>query len=360
MLNPMREILEQLGQRASERPSPFRAEAEAVLASFRDSKREIESKVRRGDLTPKVARAEADQLADGLGRALKQRAQDYSAIPRAFLDRLVEATERRKASADHASLDVLQRETNRLLRSVLIEQQIQVRQPEFESRAFVRPNAGGKPAPTLETLLAFHQRASVAGDASAVEWTRRRLEEQRPLASTNEDHRRIDLATDRPDQINPRLVAGFVEAMQGRDHEEMERFVTESVSSKDANACMAAFVLAREAPEGSRLRWVRNVLEGVATFPDAALASLREIEAEARVNEREAAVSQADFAIAQTKAEARLSGLEAPTDAEINRRASIQGRPVARPGEAIGLTLDRRGAFDSDVQVETTETLDVD
>jgi hypothetical protein len=360
MLNPLREILEQLGRKASERPSPFRAEAEAVLASFRDGKRELETKVRRGDLTPKVARAEATQLADGLGRALKQRAQDYSAIPRVFLDRLVEATERRKASAEHASPEVLQRETNRLLRSVLIEQQIQVRQPEFESRSYVRPSAGGQPAPTLDSLLAYHKHASVAGDAAAGEWVRRRLEEQRPLVATPEDHRRIDLATDRPDHVNPRLVAGFVEAMQGRDHEELEQFVSESVASRDTNACMAAFVLAREAPEGSRLRWVRNLLEGVDSFPDAALATLREIEAEARVTEREAAVSQAEFAIAQSENEARLSGLEAPTDAEITRRAAIQGRPVAQPGEAIGLTLDRRGAFASDLRVETTETPDVD
>jgi hypothetical protein len=355
MLNPTREILEQLGRRASERPSPFRAEAEAVLASFREGKRELENKVQRGDLTPKIARAEAVQLASGLGRALKQRAQDYSATPRAFQDLLVEASDRRKASAAHASLEVLQRETNRLLQSVLIEQQIQVRQPEFESRAFVRPNAGGKPAPTLETLLAFHQHASVAGDAAAGEWTRRRLEEQRPLVSTPEDHRRIDQATERPGNVNPRIVAGFVEAMQGRDHEELERFVSESVASRDANACMAAFVLAREAAEGSRLRWVRNVLEGIDAFPDAALTTLREIEAEARAAEREAAVSQAEFAIAQTEAEARMSGMEAPTEADLSRRASIQARPVARPGEAIGLTLDRRGQFNSDPTVETTE-----
>ena len=41
-----------------------------------------------------------------------------------------------------------------------------------------------------------------------------------------------------------------------------------------------------------------------------------------------------------------LNGLEAPTDRELERDSRIQSRPVARPGEAIGLALDRRGAIE--------------
>ncbi len=279
MLNPLREIVERLGRRSQERPSPFRSEAEQVLESFRAERRGIEQKVKHGDLTPKVARQQVAALAEGVERALKQRAGEFSTVSRAFLDRLVEASDRRKLAAERTSLEGLQRETNRLLRSVLVEQQIQVRQGEFESRAYLRPVAGGQPAPTLETLLAFHSHASIAGDDSAAEWGRRQLEAFRPLVQNADDQRRIDLATDRADRVNPRLVAAYVDAMQDQPPEEMERFVTESVASKDANACMAAFVMAREVPDGIRLRWVRQVIEGIEEFPDSALTTLRALEA---------------------------------------------------------------------------------
>jgi hypothetical protein len=355
MLNPLREIVERLGRRSSERPSPFRSEAESILEAFRADRRAIEQDVKHGDLTPKVARQRVAALAEGLEKALKQRAGDYSTVSRAFLDRLIEASERRKLAAERTSLDGLQRETNRLLRSVLVEQQIQVRKAEFESRAYLRPVAGGQPAPTLETLLAFHSHATVAGDDSAAEWGRRQLEGFRPLVQNPEDQRRIDLATDRADRVNPRLVGAYVDAMQEQPPEEMERFVVESVASKDANACMAAFVMAREVPDGIRHRWVRQVLEGIEEFPDSALTTLRALEATARDEDREAALAQAEFAIAQAAAEAKLPGLEAPSEAERARRDAIAAKPAARPGEPIGLALDRRGAFEGEVIPESPE-----
>ena len=146
MLNPLREIVERLGRRSAERPSPFRAEAESALEVFRAERRGIEQKVQRGDLTPKVARQQASALAEGLGKALKEHASDYTAVSRAFLDRLIEASERRKLAAERTSLEGLQRETNRLLRQSLIEQQLQSRAGEFEGRGFVRPALGGSPA----------------------------------------------------------------------------------------------------------------------------------------------------------------------------------------------------------------------
>ncbi len=342
-----------------DQPSPFRAEADGVLESFRAGRRELESKVKRGDLTPKVAREQAVALASGVGRAVKSRAGEFSTTPRVFLDRLVEASESRKVANDRTSLEGLQRETNRLLRSVLVEQQIQVRGPEFESRAFVRPVAGGQPAPTLDRLLSFHQTATMAGDDAGVEWARRQLESYRPVVSNPDDHRRIDLATDRPDRVNPRLVETYVGAMADQPPDQLERFVSESIAEKDANACMAAFIMARESPEGSRLRWVRLVLEGVNSFPDAALTTLRELEVEARSADREAAMTQAEFVSTQAETEARLHGVEAPSEAELARRSAIESRPAARLGEAIGLKLDRRGMFAGEVAPYTTETQSV-
>ena len=327
-----------------------------MLESFRAGRREIEMKVKRGDLTPKVAREQAEALAVGIGRALKGRAGDFSETPRVFLDRIIEASEGRKLAIERSSLEGLQRETNRLLRSVLVEQQIQVRKTEFEGRAFVRPVVGGQPAPTLDSLLSFHQSASLAGDDAGTEWARRQLEGYRPVVSNPDDHRRIDLATDRPDRVNPRLVESYVEAMAGRDHEELERFVSESIVAKDANACMAAFVMAREAPEGSRLRWVRLVLEGVNSFPDGAIGALRELEVGARSSDREAAIAHAEFVTAQIEAEAKLHGVEAPTQADLARRATIEARPAAKLGESIGLTLERRGAFATDEVIPQSDT----
>jgi len=355
-MNPLRDIVGRLGRRASEQASPFRSEAQDVLDSFRAGRRELEAKVKRGDLTPKVAREQAVALASGVGLALKSRAGDYSTTPRVFLDRLVVASENRKLANERTSLEGLQRETNRLLRSVLIEQQIQVRQPEFESRVFVRPVGGGQPAPTLDGLLSFHESVSLAGDDAGAEWARRQLESYRAIVTDPDHHRLIDTATDRPDRVNPRIVETYIEAMKDRGVEPLERFVAESIAAKDANACMAAFIMAREASEGSRLRWVRLVLEGLNSFPDSALTTLREHEVNARSADRDAAMAQAEFVAAQAETEARLQGLEAPSGAEAARRSAIESRPAAKLGESIGLTLDRRGLLEGEGAPESTES----
>lgn len=348
MLNPLREMVANRAARASGLPSPFRAEVDAVLVSFREARREIEARVGRGDLTPKVAREQAAALAAGVGRALRERAGAFSPTPRLFLDRLTEAAEAKRLAAERTSLEGLQRETNRLLRSVLVEQQIQARAGEFEGRSYSRAVSGGSPAPTLDGLLAFHESSTLAGDDAAAEWARRGLEAFRSRTTGDDDRRRIDRATDRPDRVNPRLVSDYIEAMEGRAPEALESFVAEAVATRDANACMAAFVLARQAPEGGRLRWVRQVLDALNDFPVAALAALRALEVEARDADRDAATAQAEDATARAEAEARLDGLEAPSPADLARRSAMEGIPVARPGEAIGLALSRRGLFDGE------------
>jgi hypothetical protein len=348
MMNPLRDIVTRLGRQTIDAPSPFRAEADDVLERFRAQRQELETKVKRGDLTTKVAREQAKTIATDAIRVLKNRAGDFTIVPRVFMDRLVEASDRRKANLDRTSLETLQRETNRLLRSVLLEQQMESRKGEFESRTYVRQVNGGQPAPSLENLLTFHQTAKLGGDDAALEWTTRQLEAFRPLVTRPEDHRRIDLATDRPDRVNPRLVETYIEAMKNREAQELERFVTESITSEDTNACMAAFILAREVPDGTRMRWVRLVLEGLGSFPDVALASLRDLEANSRAADRDAAIVQADFIVAVLDAEARLDDVASPTESEMSRRAAMEARPAARPGESIGLALNRRGELPGD------------
>ena len=126
----------------------------------------------------------------------------------------MQVADARKAARENASLDTLHRETNRLLRQALIEQQVVTRAGEFESRAYVRPLAGGQPAPTIDSLLSFHDHAAQAGDDAAQELARCQLEGLRPQLPSAEDQHRVDLACDRPDRVNPTLVARYLEALQ--------------------------------------------------------------------------------------------------------------------------------------------------
>ena len=329
------EAVFQAGLHAQDRPTPFQAEADAALANFRAARAELEGSVRRGDLTPKVARERAALAAEALCSDLATRADGYSPAPRAFLDRLVAAGQARQKARETTSLEGLQRETNRLLRQTLLEGQLQSRVAEFEARAFVRPVAGGSPAPSLDGLLAFHRAAEQAGDDAALEWSRRQLEMFRARVIEEGDRRRIDLACDRPDRVNPRLVQVYVEAMAGRDVDEMETFVERAIGDGDANACVAAFVLARQDLAMADARWVRQLFDGLDGFPDSALTTLRALEAEARLGESEAARSHAELAIARAEAEARLDGLEAPSSADLDRAARVASLPMARPVAAF-------------------------
>jgi hypothetical protein len=229
------------------------------------------------------------------------------------------------------------------LREGLIEQQIASRAVEFQGKTFSRPISGGAPAPTLDRLIEFHESATQAGDDPAREWARRQLEGIRPQLLDTNDSMRVDRATQRPDQVNARLVARYLEALAGMTAAECEGFVRESLAARDANACCAVFLHAREAPEGTALRWVRAVLDGVSDFPDNAVDSLRFWEVESRSAETKAAVGEAEYAAAVAVAEARMPGLEPPDPSALLRRERLIARPVALPGEAIGLNLEKRG-----------------
>jgi hypothetical protein len=350
-LHPHRDALGRAGLRASRLESSFKPEGDAALARFQALREDLERMVRRGDLTVKVAREKAEAAAAQLKISLGQQVESFSATPRVFLDRLIEASNARKRAREHMSLEGLQRETNRLLRLSLIEQQLVNRAHEFEGKTFVRSFSGGQPAPTLDSLLAFHETASQSGDDAAQEWARRQLEAIRGRVTDPAGQRRIDRACDRPEVVNPRLVASYLEAIRGGDFDQAEPFVENALESRDANACVAAFLLARDEPRGTAVRWVRDVLDGLSQFPNAALAALREFEAEARSADTEAARAQADYAVALAESQVRFQGVEAPTDDELDRQDRIRAKPVARLGEPIGLALDRRG-FDPEAIAE--------
>ena len=343
-LHPFREALGQAGLRAFEHESTFKPAADAALARFQALRDDLERQVRRGDLTVKVARERARGAAESLKSDLVKQAEGYSPVPRAFLERLVETSLARQKAREHQSVEGLQRETNRLLRQALIEQQLRTRSEEFEGRTFVRMMPGGKSGPTLQSLLNFHESANQAGDDSAVEWARRQLESMRARVAEPGDVAKIDAACDRPDAVNPRIIGRYLEAIDGSDPDAVETFVDAAIEGRDANACVASFLLAREARGGSSVRWARKVLNGVSAFPDVALATLRSLESDARSADAEAARAQADYAVALAEAQVRFNGLEAPSGEDLARLARVEAKPVAKLGEPIGLALDRRGS----------------
>ncbi len=352
MLNPLRSHLARSGHEALTRATPFAQRTEAEIANFRVLRTDLERQVRRGDLTVKVARERAVAAADGAKATLKREADGFSPTPRAFLDRLIEATDARHHARVNASLEALQRETNRLLQESVVEMRLVARAPEFEARTFVRPMTGGVPAPTLDTLLALARSSGNAGDDVALEWSRRQLEAIRSQCVEPADQRRIDLANDRPDVVNTRLVETYVAALDGQPADAVNTFIERSIESGDANACVAAFVLARQIPVDTddpiAARAPRQVLSNLNRFPEAALTTLRGWEADARRLDAEAAEAQVTFAAARLDTESRLPGLETPTAAELDRRSRVESRPVAGPGETIGLTLTRRGRMEGD------------
>lgn len=344
-LNPLRDPI---GPSA---PSEFgetglHPQAELARSRFQQIRRDLTRQVRQGDITLKTAREKAAGAAREIRNDLLRVAGSPEGTARPFLDRLIAAADRRKRASEGASLESLQSETNRLLRLTLVEQQLRSREPEFEARTHVRPINGGQPAPTLETLLELHREAALTRDETAQEWARRRLETLRGQVFSDDDRRRIDIATDRPDVVNPRLLTAYVETMRGASAEELDTFVSEALESRDATACASAFVLARSNPDAAFSGWVGRLLDGIEAFPDAALSALTLIESETRDRELRAARAQAEEMARQIDADARLADLESPTDAELSRQSRHQALPLARWDEPIGLALSQRWPSD--------------
>src|SRR5438105_4537281 len=130
-LNLPRHIMQRSAEEAARHTTPFQAEADAALARFQAVRSELERNVRRGDLTVKAAREQAAIAASELRTQLFTTSEGYSPVPRAFLDRLIAAGQARAKARENQSIEGLQRETNRLLRQALIEQQMETRAVEF-------------------------------------------------------------------------------------------------------------------------------------------------------------------------------------------------------------------------------------
>ena len=175
---------------------------------------------------------------------------------------------------------------------------------------------------------------------------RRQLEGFRSRTFNDDDLRKIDLATDRPERVNRRIVNAYVEAIRGRRPRD-GAFVAEAIDGRDANACIAAFVLAREAPEGPRLRWVRDVLAGLSEFPDAALATLRGWRPRPGPPRPRRPGAQARFAVARAEAEVAPAGSRPPRPGDLERRRQARSPAPGPAGRGHRPGPRPRGAFDA-------------
>lgn len=335
-------------------PRTLESGSNLALARFREAREALARQVKRGELTPRVARRQAEELLQRLRGEMS--VPPGAATPaRAMRTRLAEAASARRLASQIQSPEALQRETNRLLRRTLIEQQLVNRAAEFAGRAFVRPLQGGAAAPTLESLLRFHESSAQAGDEAACEWARRQLEAMRPRITSDADLHRVDSACDRPENVNPRIVARYAGALAEATAEDMEQFVAEAIRTSDASACCAAFILARDCAAGESARWVRNLLDGLGSFPDTALNTLLAWDAEAVRQEVEAARSEADFVLSLAEAEVRSLDGAAPSADEVRRNTladTLQPSAMDRP---IGLKLVRRGLTPEEYEASTRD-----
>ena len=160
----------------------------------------------------------------------------------------MQVADARKAARENASLDTLQRETNRLLRQALIEQQIVTR----AGKSKAAPMCG-------RWRAASRRRRSTACSPSTTTPPRPAMTQPRigPAASSKacgpsfpraEDQHRVDLACDRPDRVNPVLVARYLEALQEAAPETLDGFVAQAIETRNADAYCAAFASARNVP----------------------------------------------------------------------------------------------------------------
>jgi hypothetical protein len=336
---------------------PFQTEAAAALGAFQEVRAGLARQVRNGRLTPRVAREQAAAAASALRDDLSQRAAAVTSAPSVLADRVASTLHRRRADAARPSFGTLQRETNQLLRQNLLEQQLTSRSAEFQARAYLRPLGGGAPAPSLESLLAFAAGAEAGADEPAREWARRQLESFRSFVHTDDDLRRLDAACDRPEQVNPRTVTRYLASLAEATAEELERFASEAVASRDASAGVAAALLARSLTTADESpAWVQSLLDGLDSLPSPALEAISShIEAERAVR-AESAEATVQALMFRAEAEARMPNLEAPTEAEVARIARAEARPLADASQPIGLAPAFRGRSPEEIAAQPPQT----
>ena len=218
MLNPLRDKLSLAGRESQDRSSPFRVEAESALSLvFGLPEVDLERQVRRGDLTVKVARERAAAASARPPRPAPEGVRGVQPDP-SGLPRSPGRGRQGPQAGEGISLD---------RGPPARDQQAAPPAPGRAAVAGPGRRVRGEDLPPPDRPGASRRRRSMAcspstgpssdsGDEVALEWSRRQLEGIRNRVFNDDDLRKIDLATDRPDRVNPRLIDVYVEAMKDR------------------------------------------------------------------------------------------------------------------------------------------------
>jgi len=155
--------------------------------------------------------------------------------------------------------------------------------------------------------------ASDSGDEVALEWSRRQLEGFRNRVFNEDDIRKIDLATDRPDRVQSPDRRRLCRVARGLSADELETFVEKAIDGGDRQRLYRGFRPGPPGPRGAQDSLGAQGPLGPCRFPGRGLerpsGGSRPRPGRARPRPRR---PRRKFAIARAEAEVALDGLEGP------------------------------------------------
>lgn len=316
---------QELANRAIWHPSPFSAEADATLNAFRLEVDEVTGAIASGNLTPTKGREHLSRKAATMREVMTASAGKFSTIPVNFGE-LIGRAQKAKAARRNATEDEVARERLRVDRDLLVQLRIGNRYEDIAAAARAA-DTGRDPQndmPTVEGLVSFLNASRAQSDDAAAEWAIQKLGSLRRTTADPQLLDKIDDATRHPDVVNDALVNRELAALSRMTPEARAEAAQQILEGGDASALCAAWAMAQRiavASPGKHEIWMREFLGALhETFPDSAVNAIARNHAETCQTDSQAALAQAANALAQIDSLAALSGIEAPTAAELHAR----------------------------------------
>jgi hypothetical protein len=327
MLRPQKYHLEQLESELNQTiPNKIKTRLESRLSDFRDRREQLIELVREGEMTLRFASARARELAEGLGSEIRN---DLEGLiqNRSVLAKSLQNSVQIKQKAQSA--DEIQRQSLELLKANLVELQINNRKVQFESKTYVRNATNQLPTPSVDKLFELLAEATQARDDAAVEWSKRQLEQLQPYVVSENLKDRIDLACDRPDRINHRIVAKYKEQIQEHinNPEMLIALLDKAISVKDANACLAVYELVRGHSDQFSEEFQSQIAGRIERFSEVVLNYVSEFERQHRLLEIQKIEEFSSLSKLYLDQSSDLGAIEPVTEkeAELKRRRDALG-----------------------------------
>jgi hypothetical protein len=320
-------------------PAAMRQRLEPVLDEFQMRRNELYSLVREGEMTLKFANTRVRELSEIVQSKIQDSLNDFRSQTSPLSDALVSAMKSKQVeeSMPHAQKKMLD-----LLRANLVESQIMNRIKEFESRTYQRNSADQQPTPSVMKLMEMVQKARLDNDDSALEWARRQLEQLRPFVFSETLKDQIDLLTSRPGTVNRDLVEKY--KLQIKNYWEtprvIQRFLERGIETRDANACLAVFEMARTNQENTPLELIESISKNMKSFPEFVLNYAAECDAIQKVQETEQLSQLETLASAYLDAGSDLGDVEVLTERELGMQRRIEALANSENPAPLGLVPD--------------------